>query len=80
MPNRRDGIHLDPARLDYQLSVRGITARTLAERAGIPEVTISRARHGRRVRESTLERLTRGLLEIPLLVGADMLVADPREP
>lgn len=74
---RRDGLHIDPGQLDHQLALRGITVRTLAERAGIPEVTLSRARHGRRIRESTLRKLTAALLEIPRLPGAELLISEP---
>src|ERR1700680_2600698 len=76
---RRSGIALDAPRLDYELGRRGVTARRLAEVAGVPEVTISRARHGRPVTEGTLRRLTKGLLEIPLLLGADLLIAEPEK-
>jgi transcriptional regulator with XRE-family HTH domain len=74
---RRSGIPLDAAKLDSELARRGVTARRLAEVSGVPEVTISRARHGRPVSESTLRRLSTGLLSIPLLVGADLLIALP---
>lgn len=74
---RRSGIRLDADKLAFELARRGVTQRTLAERAGIPEVTLSRARHGRSVSEGTLRRLTTGLLSIPLLVGSDMLISEP---
>ena len=74
---RRSGVKLDSARIDYELGRRGVTARRLAEASGVPEVTLSRARHGRPVTEGTLRRLTEGLLGIPLLIGADLLIADP---
>ena len=74
---RRSGVKLDANRLDYQLGLRGVTARQLAEVAGISEVTLSRSRHGRPVTEGTLRQLTRALLGIPLLIGADMLIAEP---
>jgi DNA-binding Xre family transcriptional regulator len=73
----RSGIVIDAAKLDYELGRRGITARELAARTGIPEPTISRARHGRPVSESTLRRLSTGLLEIPLWLGTDLLIAEP---
>jgi len=63
--------------LDHQLALRGVTARRLAEVAGVPEPSLSRARHGRPVSELTLRRLTKGLLSIPLMLGADLLVAAP---
>ena len=74
---RRAGIRLDAERFDFELGRRGLSARGLAELAGIPEVTISRARHGRPVREATLKALVEALLKTPLLIGAEMLIAEP---
>jgi len=74
---RRSGVRLDPARLDYELARRGVSARQLAEVAGISEVTLSRSRHGRPVTQGTLRELTRALLQTPLLIGADLLIAEP---
>jgi len=73
----RRGIILDVARLDHQLGLRGLTRRRFCELAGIPEPTLSRACHGRGITPRTLRRLTATLLETPLLVGADLLLADP---
>ena len=70
---RRSGVLLDVARLDYELAIRCATQRDLARVAGLPEVTISRGRHGR-VRESTLRRITTALLEMPVLAGAELLI------
>jgi DNA-binding Xre family transcriptional regulator len=78
-PSRRNGIRLDAAKLSYELARRGATARQLAARAGIPEATLSRARHDRAVTEATLRRLTKALLEIPQMPGADLLVTEPKE-
>lgn len=75
--SRRSGVRLDAAKLDHELALRGVTARRLAEVAGVPEVTLSRARHGRPVTESTLRRITTGLLSIPLMLGADLVLAAP---
>jgi transcriptional regulator with XRE-family HTH domain len=75
----RTGVRLDAEKLDHQLALRGITARQLAERSGVPEPTISRARHGRPISESTLRRLSRALFETPLLLGADLLICDPQK-
>jgi transcriptional regulator with XRE-family HTH domain len=72
--SRRSGVLLDVARLDYELARRGATQRDLAKVAGVPEVTISRGRHGRHLRESTLRRLTTALLEMPVLAGAELLI------
>jgi transcriptional regulator with XRE-family HTH domain len=74
---RKSGVRLDSARIDFELGIRGVNQRTLAARAGIPEPTMSRARHGRPVSERTLRRITEALLGIPLMLGADMLIAAP---
>jgi transcriptional regulator with XRE-family HTH domain len=74
---RRSGITIDAERLDYEISRRGITQAELARRAGVPEPTLSHARHGRRVTNGTMRRLTTALLQIPLMVGADLLIVAP---
>ncbi len=74
---RRIGNALDVARLDYELGRRGITARRLAQAAGIPEQTLSRARSGRPVADRTLRRLADGLLSIPVIEGCELLVLEP---
>lgn len=75
--SRRSGVHLDPDRLDFELGRRGLTARRLSVFAKVHEVTLSRARHGHPVTQRTLGRITRALLEVPPLVGADQLLAEP---
>jgi hypothetical protein len=75
----RGGVRIDAAKLDYELGLRAITARQLAAKTGIPEPTISRARHGRPVTESTLRRLSKGLLSFPVMKGVDLLIAEPEK-
>ena len=75
--SRRSGVRLDPDRLDFELGRRGLTARRLSQFAKVHEVTLSRARHGHPVAERTLGRITHALLEVPPLVGADLLLAEP---
>lgn len=70
------GIILDAARLDHQLGLRGVSHRRLCELSGVPQPTLSRALHGRPISPTTFRRLTTTLLEIPLMVGADLLLAD----
>jgi hypothetical protein len=74
---RRKGIRLDRDRLDYELSLRGLTARRLAQLAGVQEETISRARHGATLTDRTFRKLTEALLSQPLIVGGDLLIARP---
>jgi len=72
---RGDGLFLNVEAFDHELAIRCITVSTLAEKAGVPEETISRVRHGtRRLRESTLRRLVDALATFPVLAGAELLV------
>jgi transcriptional regulator with XRE-family HTH domain len=76
-PTPRTGVLLDRAKLDYELALRGITARELGARIGVNEITLSHARNGRCVREGTLRRIAEGLRAIPQLEGAADLLAEP---
>jgi len=49
---RRAGVRTDTDRLDYELARRGSSSRQFAELSGVNETTLSRVRHGYRVRES----------------------------
>lgn len=69
---RRDG-----ERLSFELIRRGITAQSLAERAGITEAGFSRARNGQPVRPLTLVRIVTALAEVPVLDGADLILTQP---
>jgi hypothetical protein len=71
---RRDGLYLNVDALDHEVAIRAITIRTLVRKGGIPEETISRARHGRRSREATLRKLVDALKKFPILDGAEILV------
>jgi hypothetical protein len=77
MTTRRSGVLIDPAKLDHELGRRAMTARRLAEISGIPEVTLSRARHGRPITEKNLRALADALLSIPVVAGVDMLLSEP---
>ncbi len=76
-PQPRVGVRLDPAKLDFELARRGITARQLAAQIGVSEVALSHARTGHCIREGTLRRIADGLRAIPQLDGADDLLAEP---
>jgi len=71
-------VPVDPDRLAYELAIRGVTQRRLAEVSGVTAFTISRAGHGRQLRPSSLGKLTAALLEIPLLPGSELLISQPR--
>lgn len=74
---RQGGVLIDVPQLDYQLGLRGISRRRLCELASIPEPTLSRACHGRPIRETTLRQLTAALLGVPLMAGGELLVKAP---
>lgn len=78
---RSQGVQIDPDRLTRELAVRGLTARDLARVAGVPEHTLSAARHGhRRLRPATLRKLADALVSIPLIDGVELLLADAERP
>jgi len=74
---RQGGVLIDVRILDYELGRRATSRRHLCEVAGVPEATLSRACHGRPIRETTLRRLTAALLSLPLHPGTDLLVLAP---
>jgi transcriptional regulator with XRE-family HTH domain len=73
----RAGVRLDRDRLDFELGVRGLTARDLSAAIGLSEVAISRARCGHPVTPRTLRRIAAGLTSIPQLDGAAELLVTP---
>jgi hypothetical protein len=73
----RAGVRLDPGKFDFELARRCVTAQQLCSVIGISEVVVSRARNGHAVRETTLRRIVDGLLAIPLVEGAEAILAEP---
>jgi transcriptional regulator with XRE-family HTH domain len=67
-------VQLDRAQFDYELARRNLTARELSRLTGIPEPTISKARHGRRVRPGTLQRLSSALARQPITASVDIVL------
>ncbi len=63
-----------PARLERELARRGWNASDLAKAAGISVATISAARHGRPVANSTLSRIADALRKAPVIAGVDDLL------
>jgi DNA-binding Xre family transcriptional regulator len=60
------GPKLDDTKFRHELAIRGITARQLAEKAGISEVTVARCRRAAHVKPGTLLRLAIALSKIPV--------------
>jgi len=60
--------------LKRALSSRGLTARRLAEIAGLSEVTISHAARGKHIAPQTLQRISDALSRIPPLASAGELL------
>ncbi len=71
MMERRAGVRIDADRFDYELARRGINSRQFAELSGVNETTLSRARHGYRLRESTLRRIVAAMFLEALLAKRD---------
>jgi len=67
-------ISMNTARLDRELARRGWNATDLAKASGISVATISAARHGRRVANSSLRKIANALLEAPVIPGVDELL------
>jgi transcriptional regulator with XRE-family HTH domain len=67
-------------RLDRELARRGWNATDLATAAGISVATISAARHGRPVSNSTLCKIADALRNAPVVQGVDDLLGDAPSP
>jgi transcriptional regulator with XRE-family HTH domain len=65
---------MQPARLDRELARRGWNATDLAKASGISIATISAARHGRPVSNSTLCKIANALRDAPVIPGVDDLL------
>jgi DNA-binding Xre family transcriptional regulator len=65
---------MHPARLDRELARRGWNATDLAKASGISVATISAARHGRPVANSTLCKIADALQKAPVIPGVDDLL------
>ncbi len=75
IPRSRSSVGVDDDRLTFELGRRSITAQQLAARAGIPEASLSRIRHGHGVSTRTLQRIADALVSYPIHPGADALIA-----
>lgn len=68
------------ARLDRELARRGWNATDLAKASGISVATISAARHGRPVANSTLCKIADALRRAPVIPGVDNLLVPSEGP
>ena len=68
------GVVLDRDRLDYEAGRRGLSGAELARLAGITQVTLSRARSGKRVSQRTWAALAGVFMRIPVIPGMDVPV------
>jgi DNA-binding Xre family transcriptional regulator len=65
---------MQPFRLERELARRGWNATDLAKASGISVATISAARHGRPVANSTLCKIADALRLAPVIPGVDDLL------
>lgn len=65
---------MNPARLDRELARRGWNATDLAKASGVSVATISAARKGRPVANTTLSKIADALLRAPVVPGVDDLL------
>lgn len=65
---------MDPMRLDRELARRGWNATDLANASGVSVGTISAARRGRAVSNSTLGKIAEALRAAPVVDGIDVLL------
>lgn len=65
---------IHPPRLDRELARRGWNATDLAKASGISVATISAARQGRAVSNSTLCKIAQALQQAPVVPGVDDLL------
>ncbi len=70
---------MHPGRLDRELARRGWNATDLAKASGISVATISGARHGRPVANSTLCKIVLALRAAPVIPGVDDLLGPVEE-
>jgi len=68
---------VDPARLAYQMAVRGLSASDLARKARVSPATLSAARAGKRVREDSWRQVARALNETPVDPDIERLLPPP---
>lgn len=71
------GTAINPDRLRYEMTRRGITASELAGRANITPHTISNMMRGGAARAATFRKLVRALVSFPVLDGANLILDPP---
>jgi transcriptional regulator with XRE-family HTH domain len=69
------GVRLNVAELERELARRGLQAKQLADRAGVSEQLVCRARRGAPIAPESLSAIARALAAVEVLPGADGLLA-----
>ena len=65
---------MNAAQLDREMARRGWNATDLAKASGVSMATISGARRGRPVSNSTLCKIAEALMKAPVMPGVDNLL------
>ena len=66
---------LDPVKFNRALAARGLDGDKLAKLAALDDSTVSRARRGKSVKPATIEKLIQALQQVPVIAGAEDLLA-----
>ncbi len=66
-------VRLDPEKLARELARHGLNGKRLAELSGIDKSTISDARRGKPIRQSTMRKIVQAVVAQPLVEGAELL-------
>ncbi len=69
------GTRLDPVKFNRALAARGLDGDKLAKLAALDHSTVSRARRGKSVTSTTIEKLIQALQQVPVMAGAEDLLA-----
>lgn len=66
---------LDPVKFNRALAARGLDGDKLAKLATLDHSTVSRARAGKSLKPTTIEKLIQALQQVPVIAGAEELLA-----
>lgn len=65
---------VDPEVLHYEMVIRGLSGRDLAQKAGRSDATVSNARAGKSISETSLQLIARALTTTPVDEGIRRLL------